>query len=383
MIDQVTTGAATTTEFRIGEEICQDGEALYIIDTVLGNGAFGEVYKASPVGGGAALALKSVKPSLPPEKKAKLQVQLAAESAICFAIGAHPHLVSVRRVVPSSKGLLIAMDLVEGTDLRAHAGTAYNGPLYQGGREAANKRVDSIVAQLYKGLAHLHMRAVLHMDLKPENLMVGAGDHLRICDYGLAGYCHKQEEDPWAPGVVHTEYRGGPPVLICAPFTGGTSTYMSEQLVEVRRELAAATTPEDHERVRAKMLVTAATTDMVAAALIVLELYAQTNQWPLVESAGIDGGAVREMARKFLAKPALEEVMAWSGEQLAVWLASHQRLAQLQPMALDGSLAIGALLDAGVAGAAPPGVKMTVGAKGFLRLTVRRELPTLVMPPPL
>ena len=75
--------------------------------------------------------------------------------------------------------------------------------------------------------------------------------------------------------------------------------------------------------------------------------------------------------------------MAWSGEQLAEWLASHQKLVRLQPIALDGSLAIGALLDAGVAGAAPPGVKMTVGAKGFLRLAVRRELPTLVMPTPL
>ena len=83
-------------------------------------------------------------------------VQLAAESAICFAIGAHAHLVSVRRIVTTSKGLLIAMDLVEGTDLRAHAGKTYNGPLYQGGREAVNARVNSIVAQLYEGLGHLH-----------------------------------------------------------------------------------------------------------------------------------------------------------------------------------------------------------------------------------
>ena len=156
-----------------------------------------------------------------------------------------------------------------------------------------------------------------------------------------------------------------------------------KELVVVRRELAAATTSEDHKCVRAAKLVTAATTDVVAAALIVLELYAQTNQWPLVENAGIDGGAVREMARKFLDKPALEEVTAWSGEQLAAWLGSHQKLVRLQDMALDGSLTIGALLDAGVAGAAPLGVKMTVGAKGFLRLAVRRELPTLVMPPPL
>ena len=168
VVDQVLTGAAEAAEYGAGEQIAHDGKALFIIDAVLGNGAFGAVYKATPVGGGAALALKSVKPSLSPEKKREFQVQLAAESAICFAIGAHAHIVSVRRVLATPRGLVIAMDLVEGTDLRAHAGKAFRGPLYLGGRAEVNARVNSLVAQLYMGLAHLHDRAVLHMDIKPE-----------------------------------------------------------------------------------------------------------------------------------------------------------------------------------------------------------------------
>ena len=120
--------------------------------------------------GGGPIALKSVKSSLAPEKKRQLQTQLAEESAICFAVGTHAHLVSVRRVLPTPKGLLIAMDLVEGTDLYKFAGKDHNGPLYQqaGGREAVNRCIDSLVAQMYEGLAHLHERAVLHMDIKPE-----------------------------------------------------------------------------------------------------------------------------------------------------------------------------------------------------------------------
>ena len=92
------------------------------------------------------------------------------ETGICFAVGAHPHIVSVRRVMPTLKGLLIAMDLVEGTDLLKYAGKEHKGPLSQqaGGREAVNRCIDSLVAQMYSGLAHLHKRAVLHMDIKPE-----------------------------------------------------------------------------------------------------------------------------------------------------------------------------------------------------------------------
>ncbi len=73
----------------------------------------------------------------------------------------------------------------------------------------------------------------LYNSSSAQNLMVGAGNHLRICDYGLAGYCHKQADDPWVPGVEHKDRRG--PTLICATFMGGTATYMSEQLVELKR----------------------------------------------------------------------------------------------------------------------------------------------------
>ena len=174
VIDQATTAtaaeAAATAEFRPGDRLAQaaGGDDL-VIEEILGAGAFGEVYKAKPSDGGAALALKSVKPSrLKPETFRDAQVQLAEESAICFVIGLHPHIVSVHGVLSTPKGLLIALDYVQGTDLRGLAGKSYNGPLYKGGRAEANRRVDSIVAQLFVGLAHLHSRAVLHQDIKPE-----------------------------------------------------------------------------------------------------------------------------------------------------------------------------------------------------------------------
>ena len=174
VIDQATTAdtaaeAAAAAEYRPGDPVVHGGDQLYEIESILGEGAFGAVYKAVATDGGAALALKSIKPDkLTAENYRDMQVTLAEESAICFVIGLHPHIVSVHRVLSTPKGLLIALDYVQGTDLRGLAGKSYNGPLYKGGRAEANRRVGSIVAQLFKGLAHLHSRAVLHQDIKPE-----------------------------------------------------------------------------------------------------------------------------------------------------------------------------------------------------------------------
>ena len=216
--------------------------------------------------------------------------------------------------------------------------------------------------------------------------MVGVGDHLRICDFGLAGECDKEEIDPW----TGKKSRRG---LICAPFTGGTPTYMSEEVGGLRRELAAATTVEEYRRIKEAKKVTAATTDLVAAALVALELYAQTNRWKLImltvkDAAGIDGRDAREMLRKLGARRSLAEVAAWSGEDLAAWFGHNKQfLARLEPMAREGGITIGALLDGVVADdmkAVLPDaadIKAKIAVRTKLRMAARDQLPTLVVPP--
>ena len=168
---------------------------------------------------------------------------------------------------------------------------------------------------------------------------------------------------------------------------------MSEELAGLRRALAAAKTDEEYRRTKLENLVTAATTDIVAAALLTLELYMQSNRWPLImlnatEAAGVDAKRALEMARKLIAKPALAEVEAWGPEELSEWLGREKMLSRLQPMALDGSITVRALLDAVVVGgdmkAVVPDaadVKAKVAVRAKLRNTVRDQLPVLVMPP--
>ena len=168
---------------------------------------------------------------------------------------------------------------------------------------------------------------------------------------------------------------------------------MSEEVGGLRRELAAATTVEEYRRIKEAKKVTAATTDLVAAALVALELYAQTNRWKLImltvkDAAGIDGRDAREMLRKLGARRSLAEVAAWSGDDLAGWFGhNEQYLARLQPMAREGGITIGALLDGVVADdmkAVLPDaadVKAKIAVRTKLRIAAREQLPTLVVPP--
>lgn len=56
------------------------------------------------------------------------------------------------------------------------------GPAGGLGEERARRCVQDVVA----GLIYLHQQNVVHGDIKPENLLVGANGHIKICDFGLS-----------------------------------------------------------------------------------------------------------------------------------------------------------------------------------------------------
>ena len=53
-------------------------------------------------------------------------------------------------------------------------------------------RLQSLVYQVLKGLAHMHALGVAHRDIKPENLLVSDKDRLKICDFGFARHLEER-----------------------------------------------------------------------------------------------------------------------------------------------------------------------------------------------
>jgi serine/threonine protein kinase len=146
----------------------------YEILDKLGEGAMGVVYRARDASLGRVVALKMLSADLGAEEELHQRFQREAE-----AIGrlSHPNIVTVYDVGEESGQLYMAMELLEGDDLRS---------LIE--KRAAIALADRvrILIQICTGLAYAHSRGVVHRDIKPANILVGSDGRAKILDFGLA-----------------------------------------------------------------------------------------------------------------------------------------------------------------------------------------------------
>ena len=54
----------------------------------------------------------------------------------------------------------------------------------QDDRRLREEQVRSIGAQLVSALFYLHSHRVLHRDMKPQNILIGKGGVVKLCDFG-------------------------------------------------------------------------------------------------------------------------------------------------------------------------------------------------------
>lgn len=146
----------------------------YEILDKLGEGAMGVVYRAQDAALGRVVALKMLSAELGGEEELHQRFQREAE-----AIGrlSHPHIVTVYDMGDAEGQLYMAMELLEGQDLRKLVETGRGIPLADRVR---------VLAQICDGLAYAHSRGVVHRDVKPANILVTTKGQVKLLDFGLA-----------------------------------------------------------------------------------------------------------------------------------------------------------------------------------------------------
>jgi serine/threonine protein kinase len=181
----------------------------YEILSALGSGGMGEVYRARDVRLGREVAIK-VLPEEPASDRERL-ARFEQESRSASALN-HPNIVTIYDVGREGPLSYIAMELVEGTSLRALLAA---GPL-------PLRKVVSIGTQIAQGLARAHAARIVHRDLKPENVMVTPDGLLKILDFGLAKLSTPGDGSGASAATTITGATG-PGVVI------GTAGYMSPE----------------------------------------------------------------------------------------------------------------------------------------------------------
>ncbi|HET7291719.1 MAG TPA: serine/threonine-protein kinase [Vicinamibacteria bacterium] len=148
--------------------------ARYELEGKLGEGAMGVVYRARDRNLGRVVALKMLSPEMGAEDELRLRFQREAE-----AVGRlnHPNIVSVYDMGEHQGRLYLAMELLEGEDLRTLI--EKQAPL------ATSERV-RVLGEIAAGVAYAHSRGVVHRDLKPANILLTSTGHVKILDFGLA-----------------------------------------------------------------------------------------------------------------------------------------------------------------------------------------------------
>ena len=152
----------------------------YKIFEKLGEGAFGEVYKAHHALLDQDFAVKLLRPELGEDEEVRARFLDEARALIRFS---HPNVVQMRHVGEFNGRLFLVMDFVKGEELLAVM--KRDGPFEE-------QRALGLVKQILAGLESAHAAGIVHRDLKPSNIIVeetGDGkERIRILDFGLSKF---------------------------------------------------------------------------------------------------------------------------------------------------------------------------------------------------
>jgi predicted Ser/Thr protein kinase len=187
----------------------------YRIETQLGKGGMGVVYRARDTRLDRLVALKTITPGLVtnPERRSRLLLEARSAAAI-----SHPAIAQVYDIDEVDGNLFIAMEYVDGRTVS---------------RLIADGELDLMGAveigiQIAEGLAKAHDAGILHRDIKSDNIMVTRDGHAKLLDFGLAKLVEPESGEPALPiELSRTLTRGNLQTIPGAVM--GTLSYMSPE----------------------------------------------------------------------------------------------------------------------------------------------------------
>ena len=147
--------------------------AGYRIDSRVGRGGMGVVYRATDLALDRSVALKVLDDEL--AKDPAFRRRFVTESKLAASLD-HPNVVPIYAAGESDGMPFIAMRFVPGADLRS---------VLRGEGRLQPERAARLIAQVASALDAAHAHGLVHRDVKPANVLVTPEDHVYLTDFGL------------------------------------------------------------------------------------------------------------------------------------------------------------------------------------------------------
>ncbi|XP_051904581.1 cyclin-dependent kinase 12 isoform X2 [Hippocampus zosterae] len=176
---------------------------------IIGEGTYGQVYKAKDKDTGELVALKKVR--LDNEKEG-FPITAIREIKILRQLK-HCSVVNMKEIVTDKQDAL---------DFKKDKGAFYlvfeymdhdlMGLLESGMVQFSHEHIRSFMRQLMEGLDYCHKNNFLHRDIKCSNILLNNRGQIKLADFGLARLYNSEESRPYTNKVITLWYR--PPELL-------------------------------------------------------------------------------------------------------------------------------------------------------------------------
>lgn len=174
----------------------------------LGGGAMAELFfaqKVSRFGFIRKAVVKRVRRSRPDYLQLQEMLLDEARATACFD---HPNLVSLFDVGESDQGVYLALEYVEGSDLRK-----VNATLRERKEALPFELAAFITVEVLRGLHHAHtskdehgqLLEIVHRDVNPSNVLIARSGHIKLADFGVVRMRERLQQKT-EPGLVKGKY---------------------------------------------------------------------------------------------------------------------------------------------------------------------------------
>ncbi|XP_055827589.1 serine/threonine-protein kinase TIO [Solanum dulcamara] len=148
------------------------GVENYHVIELVGEGSFGKVYKGRRKYTGQTVAMKFI----PKHGKSEKDIHNLRQEIEILRKLKHENIIEMLDSFESPQEFCVVTEFAQGELFE----------ILEDDKCLPEEQVQAIAKQLVRALHYLHSNRIIHRDMKPQNILIGAGSIVKLCDFGFA-----------------------------------------------------------------------------------------------------------------------------------------------------------------------------------------------------